>query len=146
MRVIPRLVVFLMAVVLGSTSYTASAQSKSALIRILREQGFTGALSGDIHFTPLGTLHCPASEYRVIYFEWYGPANPGSHRAQYRLLFLEGGKRYVGSYVIRDKPVSVGQGTILFGYDKASGNVIGCSDIGTGESAQLDGGGATFEK
>ena len=146
MRTFLRFAVLLIALALGVTMCGASAQSKRALIHILRGQGFTGALTGDIHFTRLGTLRCPKNEYRVIYFEWYGPAHPGSHRAQYRLLFLDGGNRYEGSYVISDKPVSTGHDSILFGYDKAAGNVITCSEIGLGESVQLDGSWIPFAK
>jgi hypothetical protein len=145
MRVIPKIAV-LLAALLGSTTCMAGTQSKGALIQILQQQGFTGALTGDIHFTTLGSLHCPGSDFQVVYFEWYGPANPGSHRAQYRILFLEGGKHYVGSYVIADRPVSMRNNSILFGYDKVSGNAITCAEIGPGESVQLDGGRLSFFK
>jgi hypothetical protein len=142
----PKLSVLLLLLVLGNSVCMATAQKNRALVRMLQEQGFTGALRGDIHFTTLGTLRCAKSNFRVVYFEWYGPAHPGSHRAQYRLLFLEGGDRYVGSYVIRDKPVLNRSDSVLFGYDNASGNVIKCSEIGSGKSVQLDGDWVLFEK
>ena len=146
MRGIPKIAMLFFAVVLGTAACVASTQSKRALIRILQQQGFTGALTGDIHFTTLGTLHCPSTDLQVIYFEWYGPVNPGSHRAQYRILFLEGGNRYLGSYLISDRPKSISHNSILFDYDKNSGDVITCGDIGPGKSVQLDGALPSFDK
>jgi hypothetical protein len=107
MRIVMKIAMLLVPLSLAGATCLARAQSKPALVPILRQQGFTGSLTGDIHFTELGPLHCAESNFRVVYFEWYGPANPGSHRAQYRILFLEGGDRYVGSYVIRDRPASM---------------------------------------
>jgi hypothetical protein len=124
----------------------ARAQSKPALVQILRQQGFTGALTGDIHFTALGPLHCAESNFRVVYFEWYGPANPGSRRAQYRIIFLEDGNRYLGSYVIRDSPVSMRHDSILFGNDQTSGSVITCAEIGPEKHVVLDGDWEPFQK
>jgi hypothetical protein len=147
MRLIPPIAALLVALTLGRGDCWASTHSKRALIRILREQGFRGALTGDIHFTTVGTLRCTEGEFRVIYFEWYGPANPGSHRAQYRLLFLKGGNQYVGSYVISGGRVLIRHDSVLFSYDDVTGNVVTCSEIGEGEPAQLnDGGLIPFEK
>jgi hypothetical protein len=146
MRIVAKIAVSLVALTLAGTMCMARAQSKHALVRILRQQGFTGALTGDIHFIALGTLHCTESNFEVVYFEWYGPANPGSHRAQYRMIFLEGGNRYVGSYVIRDRPVSMRDDSILFGYGQPSGNVITCAEIGAEKHVLLDGGWEPFQK
>lgn len=123
-----------------------SAQKKRALIQILQRDGFTGALTGDVHFTTLGTLQCPERDFQVIYFEWYGPAHPGSHRAQYRLRFVEGRNRYIGSYIITNRPKSLIHNSILLDFDDASG-VITCDEIGPDKSVQLqDGGSLNFEK
>jgi hypothetical protein len=125
----------------------AGAQNKSALIRTLREQGFTGALTGDIHFTPLGNLHCAEGNFHVIHFEWFGPAHPGSHRAAYRIIFLEGGNRYVGSLDIEgDTVVSVKHNSVRFGYDHASENAVACAKTGPEIQVLLDGGSETFYK
>jgi len=139
--------VLLIALTLVGMASAASTQSKRELIRILQQQGFTGALSGDIHFTTVGTLHCPSSNFQVIYFEWYGPAHPSSHRAQYRILFLEGGRRYVGSYIVMGGPVSIRKNSVLFTYEEFPDNVITCSALGTGEPVELkEGGSLTIEK
>lgn len=135
------------ALFLVGATCMARAQCKSALIRILREQGFTGALTGDIHFTSLGSLHCAEGNFQVVRFEWYGPAHPGSHRAAYRVIFLEGRNRYVGSLDIEgDTAVSVKQNSVRFNYDYASGNAIACAEIGPGKQVLLDGGSESFYK
>jgi hypothetical protein len=147
MKIVAKIAVLMVALMLAGAMCMARAQSKSALVQILRQQGFSGALTGDFHFAPLGTLHCAESNLRVVYFEWYGPAHPGSHRAQYRVIFLEGGNRYVGSLVIGgDIPVSVKHNLVLFDYDQASGNAITCAEIGPGKQVLLDGGWETFFK
>ena len=146
MRVIPKIAMLLVSMILGGTTCMASGQSKHALIQILKRGGCSGALTGDIHFTTLGALHCPESNFRVIYFEWYGPAHPSSHRAQYRLLFLEGGNRYLGSYIITNKPKLISHNSILSAYDDPSG-VITCAEIGPDKSVEFrDGGSQNFEK
>jgi hypothetical protein len=146
MRAISKTAVLLVSLFLAGTTCMARAQNKRAMIRILQEGGFSGALTGDIHFTPIGTLHCSESDFQVIYFEWYGPAHPSSHRAQYRLLFLAGGNRYVGSYVITDKPRSIRRNSILLDYDNTPGTIT-CTEIGPGKSVEFDDGGAlNFEK
>ena len=134
-----QITILLLALIIGGPMGVASTQSKRALIRTLQSQGFTGALTGDIHFTTLGNLHCSKTQFRVIYFEWYGPANPGSHRAQYRLLFLEGGSQYVGSYAITNKPLSVRDDAILFGFANDAGNAITCADVEQRKAVLLDG-------
>lgn len=146
MKIVAKIAVVLVALIPAGTVCTARAQSKAELVRILRQQGFTGALTGDIHFTPLGTLNCAESNFRVVYFEWSGPAHPGSHRAQYRVIFLEGGNRYVGSYAITDRPVSVSHNSVLFSYDQTSGNAITCAEIGPEKHVLLDGGWESFFK
>lgn len=139
--------VLLIAVMLIGVGSAASTQSKRTLVQILQQQGFTGALSGDIHFTTVGTLHCPSSNFQVIYFEWYGSAHPSAHRAQYRILILEGGRRYVGSYIVTGGPVAIRNNSVLFTYDQSSDNVITCSAFGTGASVELkEGGSLTIEK
>ena len=139
--------VLLIAVTFVGMSSAASTQSKRALIRTLQQQGFTGALSGDIHFTTIGTLHCPSSDFQVIYFEWYGPAHPSSHRAQYRILFLDGERRYLGSFIVMGGPVSIRKNSVSFTYDESSDNVITCSALEPGGSVELqDGGSLTLEK
>ena len=142
MKRISKRAVLLIALTLAGVADAASTQSKRELIRTLQQQGFTGALSGDIHFTTVGNLRCPSGNFQVIYFEWYGPAHPGSHRAQYRILFLEGGRRYMGSYIVMGGPVSIRNNSVLFTYDESSENVITCSAIGTGESVELKEGGS----
>jgi hypothetical protein len=146
MKIVAKIAVVLVALIPAGTVSTARAQSNAELIRILRQQGFTGALAGDIHFTPLGILKCAESNFRVIYFERYGPAHPGSHRAQYRVIFLEAGNRYVGSYVITDRPLSVSHNSVLFSYDQTSGNAITCAEIGPEKHVVLDGGWESFFK
>ncbi len=147
MRRILNFAVLLVVITLGCMAHAASTQNRRALIRILQHQGFTGALSGDIHFTTVGNLHCPASNFQVVYFEWYGPAHPSSHRAQYRILFLEDGNRYVGSYIAMGGPVSISNNSVLFTYDESSTNVITCAAFGPDESIQLqDGGSLSLEK
>jgi|ERR1700722_19340805 hypothetical protein len=140
MKIVAKIALHLVALLLAGAGCVARAQSKPALVRILREQGFSGALTGDIHFTPLGALYCAKSSFQVIHFEWYGPANPGSHRAQYRIIFLENGNRYVGSLIVEgDTPVSVKHNSVRFGYDQTSGNTMTCADIGSTKKVLLDG-------
>jgi arylsulfatase A-like enzyme len=141
MKIVAKIALHLVALLLAGAGCMARAQSKPALAQILREQGFSGALTGDIHFTPLGTLHCAKSSFQVVRFEWYGPANPGSHRAQYRIIFLEGGNHYVGSLIVEgDRPVSVKHNSVQFGYDQTSGDTMTCADIGPEKKVLLDGG------
>lgn len=147
MKKFSKIAVLLAALALSGATPAAVAQSRRELIRILQEQGFKGALSGDIHFTTVGTLHCPSNNFRVIHFEWFGPAHPGSHRAQYRLLFLQDGRRYVGSFVVMGGPVSIRNNSVRFTYDESSDNVITCSALGPDGSVELqDGGSLTLER
>ena len=118
----------------------ASTHRKRDLIRILQQQGFSGALTGDIHFTPLGTLHCRSRDLQAIYFEWYGPAQPSSHRAHYRVLLLDDRDRYLGSYVVQGRPKSVGRGSIVLDHYDAPVR-IPCDQIVLGETVELPDGG-----
>ena len=147
MKKFSKIAVLLVALALGGATQAAIPQSKRELIRMLQQQGFKGALSGDIHFTTIGTLHCPSSNFQVIHFEWFGPAHPSAHRAQYRILFLQEGRRYVGSFVVMGGPVSIRNNSVRFTYDESSDNAITCSALRPDGAVDLqDGGSLTLEK
>jgi hypothetical protein len=123
--------------IVGSSLCKARTANERRLIELLREQGFTGALEGDIHFKALGHLACDQTTYRVLYFEWVQTG--GARHMQQRLLFLENRTRYIGSYVVNDPPAKVTSDSIVFGYTKDSGNTITCNEIGTDKQELLNG-------
>ena len=78
------------------------------LKNILRQQGFSGSLKGDVRFKDLGAVGCGKARYRVFYFNWAEVrpgGNPG-HGLQ-RLLFIGPGDRYAGSFEVEDPPLRV---------------------------------------
>ena len=104
----------------------------------LSRDGFSGSLTGRVHLTQLGTLHCATQQYRVLYYEWEESSHPGKaiHATQ-RLLFLDNADHYLGSYTIADRPVKVTSDAVVFA--STTGNRIGCSDVGIGKRVLLDG-------
>ena len=132
--------------VLTTPDSFSQTDRKHQLIRTLADQGFSGSLAGKISLSELGHLNCGVNAYRTVFYEWEEINPPGKaiHSAQ-RLIFLAG-TRYVGSYVIEDRPVQITSASILFGYKENLGHAIVCDDIGPGKEVLLDGELHSFSK
>ncbi len=114
---------------------------------LLRNQGFSGALLGDVTFTYLGVFECGTEEYRVFYFVWTQTRPRGvSMHGQQRLILIGNKERYAGSYMINDRPTKVEHNTILFPYPERDGNEIHCEEGILPLEAALGGGGGNLEK
>jgi hypothetical protein len=100
------------------------------LKNILQQQGFTGALQGKIHFTRIGRLQCNAETYDVIYHEWEQSHPAGARHAAYRVLFIDKQDRYIGSYRVPERPISVTPQRILFNLPEKQGNTLRCDRDG----------------
>ena len=129
------------------TPACAGTPSRHELLKILAHQGFSGALTGDIHLTPLGSLQCRARSYQAFFFQWYDihPAGKAIH-AQSRIVMLDEHRQYLGSYVVDDKPVKVTPGSILFPYTEELGSAISCDADTLPTKARLNGEQRPLEK
>jgi hypothetical protein len=136
-----------LALVLAWVAFPAYAESQRKLKQLLSKQGFSGSLKGKVHISELGSLHCGAETYRVLYHEWEDshPPGPAIHASR-RLVFLADGEQYLGSYVVASKPLNVSSDSILFEYSEELGNSIACADIADGRKIVLDGESHTFSK
>jgi hypothetical protein len=115
--------VVLTLLLLGWASHaSAQAGGRENLKHLLAKQGFSGLLTGDIRLSELGNLACNGKTYRVVYYEWYEshPRGEAIH-ASFRLLLLDGGTRYVGSYIVEDRPTKVTPISIVFDYPRQAG-------------------------
>jgi hypothetical protein len=123
------------------SSVAVPGQSKQLPLRtLLKRQGFTGTFQPDVEFTPLGRLQCQSKTLRVIYYVWTD-AHPISRlaiHAQQRLILIDG-NRYVGSYVLDDRPIAVRDNKILFGPMKYSGDEISCGVDGLPKTVVVNG-------
>jgi len=132
---------------LGGVAAEKPPISVQHLKSLLHNQGFSGALVGDVVFTYLGEFPCGAEEYRVFYFVWTQTRPRGVARhGQQRLILIGNKERYAGSYMINDRPTEVGQNAILFPYDAKDGNEIRCDQGVLPKEAFLGGGGGDLEK
>ena len=121
--------------------------STGSLKRLLAQQGFTGALEGKITIKRLGIFHCGSRQLEVFYHTWEESNPPGrAIHAAYRVVLLENGSRYVGSYKVQDPPAKIARAAIFFDYPKDAGNVIACDDNSLPESVVLNGEGADLFK
>jgi hypothetical protein len=132
---------------MGSVAAEKSPISVQHLKSLLRNQGFTGALEGDVTFTFLGDIACGTEKYRVFYFVWTQTRPRGvAMHGQQRLILIGKRERYAGSYLINDRPTKVEHNAIIFPYDAKDGNEIRCEQGVLPEDALLGGGGGTLEK
>ena len=119
-----------MGVVLIGT-FCLAAQCGAAspnLKQQLASQQFSGTLDGNVKFTSLGAVHCGAENLHVIFYEWNESPPPGEAvHASYRIIVMDG-ERYLGSYVVQDKP-KLQDGVLRFPYS-ADGDSIGCGREG----------------
>ena len=132
-------------------SCTLFAQSNHGsewnLKKTLASQGFSGQLTGKVHFSRLGDLACNAHTFRVFYYEWEETNPPGKAiHFQSRVLLIDAHGNYIGSYVIEDRPVRVTPNALVFPYEESSGNKIQCDEDSWPESVILNGQGTTFFK
>jgi len=144
--------VCLFALLFGLTALGGVAAEKSPisvqhLKSLLRNQGFSGALEGDVTFTYLGEFGCGTEEFRVFHFVWTQTRPHGvAMHGQQRLILIGNKERYAGSYVINDRPTKVESNAIKFTYDAKNGNEIRCEEGSLPEAAWLDGDNDPLEK
>jgi hypothetical protein len=121
--------------------------SKTKVMRLLKEQGFTGVLSGKITLSYLGNLNCNSAKYFVYNYEWEGP-HRGQNAVHFidRLILISTNGEYAGHYVVEDPPTSVGPSTIRFNYSNDAGNEIACDAKGLPKTVILDGSQSDLEK
>jgi hypothetical protein len=112
-----------------SASKVPPRMSVQHLKNVLRQQGFTGSLKGDIAFKDLGPLGCGTDEYRVFYFSW-AEMRPGGipGHGQQRLLLIGAGERYLGSFEIEDPPLKVKFNMIEFSHNPEDVAHVHCED------------------
>ena len=120
---------------------TSGAQRLNArsLKDILASQGFSGVLHGKIAFAFLGNMKCNPAEIQVYDYTWEETNPPGRavHFSQ-RLIFIHD-QKYLGQYVIEDRPTLTRSGLLRFPYSKELGNTIQCKRGGLPESVYVDG-------
>jgi len=132
---------------LGNIAAEKSPISVQHLKSLLRNQGFSGALDGDVTFTYLGVFECGTEEYRIFYFVWTQTRPRGvDPHGQQRLVLIGNKERYAGSYMIYDRPTKVEHNAIIFPYSVKDGNEIRCEEGVLPEDALLGGGGGNLEK
>jgi hypothetical protein len=120
--------------------------STSTLKHLLAQQGFTGALEGKITIRRLGILHCGSRQLEVFYHTWEQSNPPGARHAAYRVVFLEDGNRYIGSYRVHDRPAKIVRDAILFNFSEEDGNMIRCNQDELPAEVSLDGEGEDLFK
>ena len=110
--------------------------STKTLKKILAQQGFSGALKGKITIERLGIFHCGSRQLETFYHTW--EQTWGARHAAYRIVFLEGGTKYVGQYRVSDRPAQISQNAILFNFSDDDGNIIQCDGDNLPESVVID--------
>jgi hypothetical protein len=132
-----RLVVALL--IIQAVTCAAQKLSDKALKSLLREQGFTGELTGKISFIRLGKIGCGAQDLHTFYYSWLESNSPGLaiHQSQ-RIIFVEKG-RYLGSYIVEDRPSNISTDALRFNYPEKLGNEIKCDQEGLPKSLVLNG-------
>ena len=114
--------------------------SASSLKHLLAQQGFTGLLEGKVAFSRLGRLDCGTGKLEVFYYSWEESHPPGlAIHASYRVVLLEDGSKYVGSYQVQDRPARSTRTAILFNYPEGDGNTISCDGDSLPQSVVLNG-------
>jgi hypothetical protein len=110
------------------------------LKRLLTEQGFSGSLTSEARFTEIGDLACNTRKLRLIYYEWEESNPPGNAiHAQYRILFIGDKSKYIGSYIVEDRPTTILSDALVFGYEGKLGNKIQCNAQGLPKTVLLNG-------
>jgi hypothetical protein len=140
------LVRVLLAMVLLSVTSTAQRLDTKSLRDILSKQGFSGELHGKVTFSRLGTLKCNAEGLQVFYYTWEETNPPGRaiHFSQ-RLIFIEK-QKYLGHYVISDRPILVKPDLLRFPFSEEDGSVLRCDQDGLPKTIYLDGGDRVLEQ
>jgi len=99
--------------------------SISTLKHLLAQQGFSGALEGNIAIKRLGVFQCGSRPLEVFYHSWEESHPPGKAiHAAYRIVFLENGNKYVGQYKVEGPPTKITRTAIVFDYPERDGNTI----------------------
>ena len=136
----------LLAIMLSSVTSTAQRLGTKSLRDILSKQGFSGELHGKVAFSRLGTIRCNADELQVFYYTWEESHPPGrAIHFSHRLIFVEK-KKYIGQYVISDRPVLVKPDLLRFPVSKQDGNALRCDQDGLPKSLYFDGGDRGLER
>ncbi|MGP8270676.1 MAG: hypothetical protein ACLQLH_11460 [Terracidiphilus sp.] len=119
----------------------------STLKQLLAQQGFSGALEGKIAIKRLGVFHCGSRTLEVFYHTWEESNPPGKAiHAAYRIIFLEGGNKYVGQYKVQDPPTTITRTAIVFAYPAGDGNTIECEGDSLPKEVLLNGESGTLFK
>jgi hypothetical protein len=126
---------FLSASILAQEAHT----SLTSLKNLLAKQGFTGALDGKITIKRLGVLHCGSRQFESFYHTWEQSNPPGARHAAYRVVLVEEGSKYVGSYRVPESPARITRSAILFNFEDEDGNIIQCDGDNPPASVVLDG-------
>jgi hypothetical protein len=131
----------LLVIVLLSSVASSQKLDTHSLMDILSKQGFTGQLHGNVKvkFARLGVIKCNAKMLQVYYYtgEETNPPGRAIHFSQ-RLIFIQN-RRYIGQYVIADRPNLFKQQSLRFPYSKNGGDTLQCDQAGLPESVHLDG-------
>ncbi|MDE3201048.1 MAG: hypothetical protein KGN79_09010 [Acidobacteriota bacterium] len=114
--------------------------SVNQLKDVLSKQGFTGMLNDEAHFSKIGFLTCGVDRYQVFCYEWSESHQPSlAIHAQYRVLFVENGSKYVGSYVVQDHPKKISHDAVIFRPAGRDSNEIKCGANGLPGKVFLNG-------
>jgi hypothetical protein len=124
----------------------AQTTSDKALKGLLQEQGFTGQLTGEITFTHLGGIGCSGKHLQVYYYEWEESNPPGRAIHQSKRIIFVDKKRYLGSYIVEDRPTKIGSDSLRFDYTENLGNEFKCDRDGLPNSVLLNGEPQVFAK
>ena len=111
--------------------------TKQDLKRLLAEQGFSGTFTSEARFTHIGEFDCNGRQLHVFSYAWEQLKRP--YHAQYRVLFVDDGGKYLGSYVVMDHPIKTGPKAIVVPSDNGRSDKIQCDAAGLPEAVLLNG-------
>jgi len=138
---------FLSTLLIVVCPLTMQGKIPRRLKKQLVKQGFSGALEGKVHVSQIGTLQCSNTELTVFYYEWEESHPPGQaiHFIS-RLIFMDSQSKYLGHYVISDRPTKTGSSAIYFDYPETVGNRLERTSAGLPQEIVLDGEQRMLEK
>ena len=102
----------------------------------LQEQGFSGQLDKGATIEFIGPVGNGKTKINTYYYDF---TNPESRHGNHRLIILDLRCRYLGSYAVNEKPLSVEGNKIVFRDTGIPGNLVEFSGDSLPDRIWIDG-------
>jgi hypothetical protein len=119
--------------------YPAASMANGRLWDLLSKQGFTSPLDAGTSIQKLGRIYAGGHAYEIYYYNHINTHPSGDPHGTQELVILIDKHRYIGSYLIDDKPIGISGRAVIFSAPASTGNRIPFTKRGPPSRVTIDG-------